>query len=102
MLLEGFQTFGPVTYTTIHPGIMLHSAAVRISTCYQYLQSSKLTGMRLVLGCAAVFMAVLTGYRFHIRKLNKLLDGTPEDQLKALKSGVTQQQIDLNWRFIGY
>lgn len=38
----------------------------------------------------------------HVRRLNRLLGGSPEDQAKAMKSGVTQQQVDLGWRFIGF
>ncbi|KAK8123986.1 MFS general substrate transporter [Apiospora kogelbergensis] len=55
-----------------------------------------------LLGCVAVFFLTITTYRWHVRSLNKLLDGTPEQQRKAMKSGVTQQQIDLGWRYIGY
>ena len=39
---------------------------------------------------------------FHVRRLNKMLDGTPEQQAKVMKGGVTQQQVDLGWRYIGY
>jgi hypothetical protein len=38
----------------------------------------------------------------HVRRLNVLLGGIPEDQLRAMKSGVTQQQVNLGWRYIGY
>lgn len=55
-----------------------------------------------MLACVAVFFLTITGYRWHVRKLNKLLGGTPEQQNRAMKSGVTQQQIDLGWRYIGY
>ncbi|KAK7994152.1 hypothetical protein PG989_007533 [Apiospora arundinis] len=55
-----------------------------------------------LLACVAVFFITITAYRWHVRNLNKLLDGTPEQQSKAMKSGVTQQQIDLGWRYIGY
>ena len=37
-----------------------------------------------------------------VRQMNKLLGGSEEDQRKAMKSGVTQQQIDLGWRYLGY
>lgn len=55
-----------------------------------------------MLGCVAAFFLVITMYMLHVRRLNKLLDGTPEDQAKAKKSGVTQQQVDLGWRYIGF
>ena len=34
--------------------------------------------------------------------MNRLLDGSEEDQRKAMKSGVTQQQIEIGWRYVGY
>ncbi|OKL59295.1 hypothetical protein UA08_05219 [Talaromyces atroroseus] len=55
-----------------------------------------------LLGCVVAFFIVITAYRMHVRGLNKLLSGTPEEQRRAIKSGVTEQQIDLNWRYIGY
>ena len=55
-----------------------------------------------VLACTACFALVITGYLIHVRRLNTLLGGSEEDQQKAKKSGVTQQQVDLNWRYIGY
>lgn len=48
------------------------------------------------------FVIVITGYRFHVRRLNRLLGGSEEDQMRAMKSGVTQQQVDLGWRYIGF
>jgi divalent metal cation (Fe/Co/Zn/Cd) transporter len=55
-----------------------------------------------VLGCAVSFFITITLYRMHVRKLNRLLDGSEEDQQKAMKSGVTQQQVNLGWRYIGF
>lgn len=55
-----------------------------------------------MLGCVAGFFIVITVYLLYVRRLNKLLDGTPEEQAKAMKSGVTQQQVDLGWRYIGF
>jgi hypothetical protein len=48
------------------------------------------------------FVTVITIYRFHVRRLNRLLGGTEEEQRRAMKSGVTQQQVDLGWRYIGF
>ncbi|EPE04637.1 mfs transporter [Ophiostoma piceae UAMH 11346] len=53
-------------------------------------------------GCAALLFTTITVYRFHVRKLNRLLDGTSEEVAQAMKSGVTQTQVDLGWRFVGY
>jgi hypothetical protein len=55
-----------------------------------------------VIGCATAFFIVIVGYTIHVRRLNKLLSGTPEEQRRAMKSGVTQQQVDLGWRYLGY
>ncbi|KAH8169822.1 major facilitator superfamily protein [Sarocladium implicatum] len=55
-----------------------------------------------LLGCMFAFVTVITIYRFHVRRLNRLLGGTEEEQRRAMKSGVTQQQVDLGWRYIGF
>ncbi|KAK7958995.1 MFS general substrate transporter [Apiospora aurea] len=55
-----------------------------------------------LLACVVVFFVTITAYRWHVRNLNKLLGGAPEQQRRAMKSGVTQQQMDLGWRYIGY
>ncbi|CAI6086743.1 hypothetical protein V2G26_009724 [Clonostachys chloroleuca] len=55
-----------------------------------------------VLGCAVSFFLTITTYRWHVRKLNRLLGGTEEEQRRVMKKGVTQQQVDLGWRYIGY
>ncbi|KAI0884330.1 major facilitator superfamily domain-containing protein [Annulohypoxylon maeteangense] len=55
-----------------------------------------------LLGCTIAFFITITGYSIYVRRINKLLSGTPEEQRRAMKSGVTQQQIDLGWRYIGY
>lgn len=61
-----------------------------------------LTNDTAALGCATIFLITITCYRFWVRRINKLLDGSEEDQAKAMKSGVTQQQIELGWRYLGY
>ncbi|KAI1214722.1 major facilitator superfamily domain-containing protein [Annulohypoxylon truncatum] len=55
-----------------------------------------------LLGCNIAFFITITAYLIYVRRINKLLSGTPEQQRRAMKSGVTQQQIDLGWRYIGY
>jgi hypothetical protein len=55
-----------------------------------------------VLGCAAAFFVTITVYLIYVRRMNKLLAGTPEQQRQAMKSGVTKQQVELDWRYIGY
>jgi hypothetical protein len=55
-----------------------------------------------VIGCAAMFASVLTGYKYYVRYLNRLLDGSPEDVQKAMTKGVTKEMVDLGFRFEGY
>ncbi|WWD06976.1 hypothetical protein V865_005073 [Kwoniella europaea PYCC6329] len=55
-----------------------------------------------VLGCTISFMITITLYKMYVQRMNRLLGGTPEQQRQAMKSGVTQQQVDLGWRYIGY
>ncbi|KAJ3550212.1 hypothetical protein NM208_g92 [Fusarium decemcellulare] len=55
-----------------------------------------------LLGCTVAFFIVITGYLVHVRRMNQLLGGTPEEQRRAMKGGVTQQQVDLGWRYIGF
>lgn len=55
-----------------------------------------------LIGCSVAFFIVITAYRAHVRKMNNLLGGTPEDQLRVIKGGVTSQQVELGWRYIGF
>jgi hypothetical protein len=56
----------------------------------------------VVLGCTAAFFITITLYGLYVRRLNKRLAGTREEQERVMKGGVTQQQVDLGWRYIGY
>jgi len=47
-------------------------------------------------------IAILTAYRFYVRRQNALLDAGGEKAIRAMKGGVSQQQIDLGWRYVGY
>ncbi|GAM38009.1 hypothetical protein TCE0_033r08409 [Talaromyces pinophilus] len=72
-------------------------------TSYLYFSSPHYyAAFGTLIGCATAFFIVIVGYTIHVRRLNKLLSGTPEDQRRAMKSGVTQQQVDLGWRYLGY
>lgn len=55
-----------------------------------------------LMACVVSFLVTITLYLFYVRRINKLLDGTPEQQARAMKTGITQQQVDLGWRYIGY
>ena len=47
-------------------------------------------------------MLTITGYKLYIRKQNTLLDGTPEQVVQAMRYGITQEQVDMGWRYEGY
>ncbi|WRT70486.1 uncharacterized protein IL334_007484 [Kwoniella shivajii] len=51
---------------------------------------------------AIVFMITITAYKFYIIRQNKLLDGTPEQVAKATRFGITQEQVNMGWRYEGY
>ncbi|WWC63807.1 uncharacterized protein I303_106412 [Kwoniella dejecticola CBS 10117] len=53
-------------------------------------------------GMAIAMMLILTAYRWHVRRENKMLDAGGAQALKAMKNGVSQQQMDLGWRYVGY
>lgn len=55
-----------------------------------------------MLACSAAFFITITLYKIHVTRMNRLLGGTEEEQERAKKSGVTQQQINLGWRYIGF
>ncbi|AAW46132.2 conserved hypothetical protein [Cryptococcus deneoformans JEC21] len=54
------------------------------------------------IGAAVLFLITITAYRFYVRRENRLLDGTPEEVARVMKRGVTQEQVDMGWRYEGY
>nr|XP_031860059.1 uncharacterized protein CI109_004422 [Kwoniella shandongensis]KAA5527131.1 hypothetical protein CI109_004422 [Kwoniella shandongensis] len=56
-----------------------------------------------LIASAVVFAITITAYRFFVRHQNKLLDSQePEKVKKAIKFGVTQQQVEMGWRYEGF
>jgi MFS family permease len=54
-------------------------------------------------GCAVLFALTITLYRFLVLRENKRLDsGDPVEIAKVIKGGVTEEMIDLNWRYEMY
>lgn len=54
-------------------------------------------------GCAALFAATITFYRWLVLRENKRLDsGDPELIAKVIKGGVTQEMVEMNWRYEMY
>lgn len=56
-----------------------------------------------LMGCALLFALTITVYRWLVRRDNKRLDsGDPELIAKVIKNGVTQEMVDLGWRYEMY
>lgn len=56
-----------------------------------------------LMGCAVLFAVTLTLYRFLVLRENKRLDsGDPDQIAKVIKGGVTQEMVDLKWRYEMY
>ncbi|KAH6879505.1 putative pantothenate transporter [Thelonectria olida] len=53
-----------------------------------------------LMGCAALFAATITAYRWLILRENKRLDSDePGEIAKVIKGGVTEEMVQLNWRY---
>ncbi|KAK4494376.1 hypothetical protein PRZ48_014674 [Zasmidium cellare] len=53
-----------------------------------------------LMACAVLFAGVISTYRWLVLRENKRLDsGDPQLIAKAMKGGVTQQMVDLSWRY---
>jgi hypothetical protein len=56
-----------------------------------------------VLGCATLFALTITLYRWYVLNENKkLASGDPEKIASAMKGGITQEMVDLGWRYEMY
>lgn len=56
-----------------------------------------------LMGCAVLFAATITVYRWLVLRENKRLDsGDPAEIAKAMKGGVTQEMVSLGWRYEMY
>ena len=53
-----------------------------------------------LMACAFLFAATITVYRWLVLRENKRLDSDdPTLIAKAMKGGVTQEMVDINWRY---
>jgi hypothetical protein len=59
-------------------------------------------GFGMVLACNLIFLVVFTGYRFYVRRENRRLDEGGAQATHARRYGITQEQADLGWRYVGY
>lgn len=56
-----------------------------------------------LMGCAVLFAGTITVYRWLVLRENKRLDsGDPSQIAKVIKGGVTQEMVDLGWRYEMY
>ncbi len=56
----------------------------------------------LVLAATTLFAITLTVYKFYVTNENRKLDAGGDRAREAMKYGVTQEQVDLGWRYLGY
>jgi MFS family permease len=56
-----------------------------------------------LMGCAFLFMMTITVYRWLVLRDNRYMDsGEPSLVAKAMKGGVTEEMLQLNWRYEMY
>lgn len=56
-----------------------------------------------LMGCAVLFAATISVYRWLVLRENKRLDsGDPVEIAKVMKGGVTQEMVNLGWRYEMY
>jgi MFS family permease len=56
-----------------------------------------------LMGCAILFAATITFYRWLVLRENKRLDsGEPDQIAKVVKGGVTEEMVQLQWRYEMY
>ncbi|RSH82266.1 hypothetical protein EHS25_005976 [Saitozyma podzolica] len=55
-----------------------------------------------LLAIDVVFAVVITVYKVWVGRENRKLDQGGDKAKETMKGGVTQQQIDLGWRYVGY
>jgi hypothetical protein len=49
-----------------------------------------------------LFAIDITAYRFWVRRENRKLDTGGDKARETMKGGVTQEQIDMGWRYVGF
>lgn len=59
-------------------------------------------GFGMVLAVNVVFLCIITFYRFFVRRENRRLDAGGEEARAVMRRGVTEEQMSLGWRFVGY
>lgn len=56
-----------------------------------------------LMGCGLLFMVTITFYRWLVRRENRRLDSNDPDQIAlVMKGGVTEEMVQMNWRYEMY
>ncbi|WVW81041.1 hypothetical protein I302_103032 [Kwoniella bestiolae CBS 10118] len=55
-----------------------------------------------LLASGVVFATTITAYKFYLRRQNQKLEAGGDRARETMKHGVTQQMIDMGWRYEGY
>ena len=91
----------PASYLWFAPPRYYAAFSTRKSNCLK-VQTCDCSTDVSVIGCGLLFAITITGYRWHVRNENKKLDQGGDRAKETMRWGVTQQQIDMGWRYEGY
>lgn len=58
--------------------------------------------MLIGLGVVVCFLATITVYKFNITHQNNLLVGDADQIRRAMKGGVTEEQVNMGWKYEGW
>lgn len=59
-------------------------------------------GFAMCLGVVIAFALIITWYKVHVLRENKHLEGDEVEVQRAMKGGVTTEQVSMGWRYEGY
>ncbi|KAJ5619815.1 MFS transporter [Penicillium lagena] len=59
-------------------------------------------GFGMCVAVVVIFMVTITLYKWHIANENKKLSGDEFQVRSVMRAGVTQEQVDMGWRYEGY
>jgi hypothetical protein len=49
-----------------------------------------------------LYATIITLYKFYVMRENRKLEEGGEAAKHAMRHGITQEQLDLGWRYVGY
>lgn len=59
-------------------------------------------GFGMVLAVTVTYATIITCYKFYVNRENRKLDQGGDSAKHAMRHGITQEQLDLGWRYVGY